>query len=149
MKVMQLHDIRGWRNHNPGSIRHGNIWHGLRTVQTDDDFCQFISPEFGIRAMSRTLNTYYSKHGLRTLREIINRWAPPSENETDAYVRSVCQRVGLAEDQRLPMGIEHMKNPLIKAIIHHQLGCQPYSDWLIDTSILWDLQGVPRGLLPN
>ena len=147
MKPTHLYDIRGWRNNNPDNIRHGSDWQGLRVIQTDDDFCQFISPEYGLRAMSRTLGVYYSKHELRTLREIINRWAPPSENKTEAYIRSVCQRTGLAADQRLPMGIEHMKSGLMKAIIHHELGCQPYSDWLIDTGITWDLQGVPEGLI--
>lgn len=145
--MTELRNIRGWRNNNPGNIRHGDDWLGLKPTQTDDAFCQFLSPEYGIRAMARILMNYYHKHQLRTLRDIVHRWAPPNENDTDAYVRSVCQRIGLAEYQRLPMGINPLLNPLIKALIHHELGCQPYSDWLIDTGITWEKEGVPHRII--
>lgn len=149
MKVKQvaLCEIRGWRNNNPGNLRHGNRWEGLLAVQADPDFCQFYSPEFGIRAMSRTLSTYYNKHGLRTIHSIINRWAPPNENDTDAYIRSVSLRLGISADQTLRMGIDGIKQKLIKAVIHHELGCQPYGDWLIDIGIVWDKEGIPKGVL--
>ena len=136
--MKNLSHIRGWRNNNPGNIRHGDEWEGLRIIQNDSAFCQFTSPEFGIRAMARTLKTYHRKHGLNTLRGIINRWAPPAENNTHAYVLSVSHRMGLHADLPYPIGIDHILNPLIKAIIHHELGCQPYSDWLIDTGISWE-----------
>ncbi|MFI3272941.1 MAG: structural protein, partial [Pseudomonadota bacterium] len=55
---------RGIRNHNPGNIRHGDDWQGLRDTQTDKNFCQFVSPEFGIRALARVLMNYEKKHGL-------------------------------------------------------------------------------------
>ena len=145
--MKHLADLRGWRNNNPGNIKHGDQWLGLRPTQTDDAFCQFISPEYGIRAMTRILQNYYSRHKLKTIQEIINRWAPPVENDTDAYIRSVSQRLGLAENQRLPAGISHLMNPLIKAIIQHENGCQPYSDWLIDVGITWEQQGVPHRII--
>ncbi len=145
--MTDLNTIRGWRNNNPGNIRHGDDWLGLRIIQDDTDFCQFISPEYGIRAMARILRHYYTKHKLKTLRDIVNRWAPPCENDTDAYVRTVSRRMGLAEQQRLPMGIDHLLNPLIKALIHHELGCQPYSDWLIDRGITWEQEGVPHRII--
>lgn len=136
--MKHLNNIRGWRNNNPGNIRHKDEWVGLRVIQNDDAFCQFVSPEFGIRAMARTLKNYHRKHGLNTLRGIINRWAPPCENNTDAYILSVSHRMGQPADQPYPVGIDHILNPLIKAIIHHELGCQPYSDWLVDTGINWE-----------
>lgn len=49
---------RGERNNNPGNIRHGSKWQGLSAEQTDKDFCQFISPEYGIRAIYKLLQTY-------------------------------------------------------------------------------------------
>ncbi len=144
---MLVAQIRGYRNCNPGNIRLGADWRGLRECQTDSDFCQFMSHEFGIRALSRTLRTYYTKHQLRTLRAFINRWAPPSENETDAYVESVAARTGLMPDEPITLGIDWCLTGLTKAIIHHELGCQPYSDWLIDEGIRWDREGVPGNLL--
>ncbi|GAA4648752.1 hypothetical protein GCM10023116_10250 [Kistimonas scapharcae] len=144
---MLVSHIRGFRNCNPGNIRHGESWQGLQDTQTDKAFCQFVSHEFGIRAMSRTLRTYYHRHELRTVREFINRWAPPNENNTDAYVEAVAARLGLPPDFSIDNGIELCLPGLIRAIIHHELGCQPYSEWLIDEGIRWDRDGIPGNTL--
>ena len=57
------------------------------------DFFQFTAPEWGYRALMKTLQTYRRKHGLRTIAEMISRWAPANENDTAAYIRSVCQEI--------------------------------------------------------
>lgn len=49
---------RGERNNNPGNIRHGSKWRGLSIEQADREFCQFVSPEYGIRAIYKLLQTY-------------------------------------------------------------------------------------------
>jgi hypothetical protein len=92
---------RGIRNNNPGNLRHGQPWQGLAPQQTDSAFATFTSMPYGIRALVITLQTYMRKHGLRTVRGIIGRWAPPSENDTGAYIRAVCAPAGLAPDQEL------------------------------------------------
>lgn len=85
---------RGIRNNNPGNIRRSNDnWRGLRSEQTDPQFFQFTAPEWGYRALIKTLQTYRKKHGLRTVKEMIARWAPPGENDTAAYVRAVCREM--------------------------------------------------------
>ena len=66
---------RGERNNNPGNIRHGAKWQGLASTQTDKDFCQFISPEYGIRAIYKLIQTYQKKYGLNTIKTIIYRYA--------------------------------------------------------------------------
>ena len=55
---------RGERNNNPGNIRHGSKWQGLSAQQTDPSFCQFVSPEYGIRAIYKLLQTYQKKYEL-------------------------------------------------------------------------------------
>ncbi len=89
---------RGIRNFNPGNIRHakGTRWQGMSANQNDSAFVQFTGPQWGIRAIARTLITYQDKHALRTIRQIISRWAPPSENNTESYIRQVAARVGVA-----------------------------------------------------
>lgn len=47
------------------------------------------------------LHTYRVRHGCRTIRQMIARWAPPSENATDNYIRAVAQRTGLNPDRPL------------------------------------------------
>ncbi|WP_289290605.1 structural protein P5 [Bacteroides sp. 41_26] len=90
---------RGIRNCNPLNIRRNSTkWQGLRTEQTDSAFFQFISMPYGYRAAIRTLVTYYNKYGLKTIRGIVSRWAPPSENNTENYINVVAKRSGFSPD---------------------------------------------------
>lgn len=83
---------RGIRNNNPGNLRRSrDNWQGLRKEQTDPQFFQFKTMAYGYRALIRTLQNYRRVHGLRTLAEMIARWAPENENNTAAYVKAVCQ----------------------------------------------------------
>lgn len=78
----------GIRLCNPGNIEHGQPWKGL-APPTHKRFASFEGPEWGIRAIHKTLQTYQNVHQLTSIREIINRWAPPVENDTESYVEHV------------------------------------------------------------
>ncbi|WP_241610277.1 structural protein [Rosenbergiella epipactidis] len=119
---------RGIRNNNPGNIRWGDDWQGLvpKSERTDKSFCQFTAPEYGIRAMIIILRNYEKKHGLNTVRKIINRWAPPVENDTEAYVNSVAKQVGVDADKVIDVTDSRVMIPLLEAIITHENGSQPY-----------------------
>lgn len=81
---------RGIRNNNPANIRLGCNWKGLVDISTDKRFCQFVTMAWGVRALLITLRTYVVKHKLHTIRQIIYRWAPPSDgNNTEKYVEFV------------------------------------------------------------
>ena len=82
---------RGIRNNNPLNIRRGQSWRGLRPKQTDSEFCQFITMAWGIRAACRILRTY-RRRGWVTVTQIIEHWAPQTENNTTAYIKYVCLR---------------------------------------------------------
>lgn len=85
---------RGLRNCNPGNIRiTKDKWQGLREVQTDKSFFQFIEMRWGYRALMRTLQNYRKRHGCMTIADFINRWAPPSENNTGSYISRVCREM--------------------------------------------------------
>jgi hypothetical protein len=132
---------RGIRNHNPGNIRRSSDpWQGLAERQGDVEFFTFKSPIYGIRALARTLITYQDKHGLRTIRQIIGRWAPPVENNTNAYVRAVADATDLDADQMLDLHNFDYLFPLTKAIIKHENGQQPYIDAQITKALV--LAGV-------
>lgn len=127
---------RGIRNHNPGNIRHSSAkWMGQSADQPDKDFIKFNSPEMGVRALARVLRTYEEKHGLNTVAGIIARWAPPNENDTTAYVASVSRRIGVEPTAALNLNDYETVVPLVKAIIFHENGSQPYSDDAIMTGI--------------
>ena len=82
-------ETRGIRNNNPGNIEKSknNKWQGMAESQPDKRFITFTSPEWGIRAIARILINYKDKYDLDTVKKIISRWAPPSENNTGAYVK--------------------------------------------------------------
>ena len=81
---------RGLRNNNPLNIRYNprNRWRGQVPNRSDMEFCQFTSMRWGIRA-AFILMINYHKQGINTPRQIITRWAPPSENNTEGYINSV------------------------------------------------------------
>ena len=90
---------RGIRNNNPGNIRiTKDNWKGLRAVQSDKEFFQFISLKWGYRALIRTLQNYRKRHGCETIADFIRRWAPPTENNTMTYIRFVCNKLGVSPD---------------------------------------------------
>ena len=83
---------RGLRNCNPGNLRLSkDKWQGLRPVQADKEFFQFTEMRWGYRALMRTLQNYRRKHKCHTVADFITRWAPECENNTGAYIRSVCR----------------------------------------------------------
>ena len=94
---------RGLRNCNPLNIRRvaGTKWKGQRTEQTDRSFVQFESLEYGIRAAFCILDTYRRKYQDVCVEDIIARWAPPSENATSEYIRTVCRLTGFGGKERL------------------------------------------------
>lgn len=122
---------RGVRNNNPGNIRHGSSrWQGMSAEQTDSNFVQFVSPEYGIRALSILLTNYY-KGGLDTVRKIISKYAPSSENNTAAYANAVAKALGVSPDAVI--NLEAHRAALIAAIVQHENGQQPYTVAQINT----------------
>ena len=98
---------RGIRNNNPLNIRHSSDrWEGARIEQTDKSFVQFENMAYGYRAEWKTLESYW-KYFHRTkqyynVTNIINRWAPPTENDTQAYIRTVLKLTSLGGKEHLP-----------------------------------------------
>lgn len=126
--------MRGIRNNNPGNIRHsGARWQGMSAQQTDPAFVQFEAPEYGIRALSKLLDTYSKNYNLRTVRGIIARYAPSSENNTAAYSAAVAKALGVSPDAVID--VQARKAELVQAIIKHENGAQPYSLAQITTGV--------------
>lgn len=94
---------RGIRNNNPGNIDKTNVkWEG--EVGDDGRFIQFASIEWGIRAMGRILKTYDEKYGRNTIEKIVYRWAPPNENDTEEYIKTVSDISGIPRDKVIIQG---------------------------------------------
>lgn len=76
---------------NPLNIRYNplNQWKGYKGRYKG--FVKFLSLGYGFRA-AFVLLLNYRKKGIVCVRDVIYRWAPSSENDSDAYVSFVCKR---------------------------------------------------------
>ena len=127
---------------NPGNIRKSSIkWDGLSDEQTDKNFAEFKSIEYGIRALAKNLKTYRVNYDLNTIEGIINRWAPPSENPTAKYIKNVSTWMNVKADEPLDIfdtagNLENRERLklLIKAIIRQETG-KTIDDKLVDKGI--------------
>lgn len=85
------------RNNNPGDIQYGSFakMNGADRIEEGVEhprFAHFPTPEVGFAALHALLSgpTY---SGL-TIEDAIDRYAPPSENQTSSYVDYVCHQCG-------------------------------------------------------
>lgn len=118
---------RGIRNNNPMNIRKGNKWKGERFPQTDKAFEEFESMEYGIRAGFKILRNYMRGIGagafkFDTIRLIVRRWAPPSENATSKYVEFVSKSSGIPADRHLDFKDKDSMVRVVDAMIRYECG---------------------------
>ena len=81
---------------NPGNVERTQGWAGMLPdtgYGSEDRFAVFDSPQMGLRALMVDLSTKVKNQG-GDLREMITRYAPPSENPTEKYYEYVKGKVG-------------------------------------------------------
>ena len=95
---------------NPLNIRYSgfNRWQGLCGERKG--FCEFSTLSYGIRAAAIILMRSYRKYDCDTVRSIIRRWAPPSENPTDEYIKFVCEKTKM-------IAVETLRKPAQYALL--------------------------------
>lgn len=94
---------RGIRNNNPGNLIFTNInWTGKLPKEQNKDrrFEMFIAPEYGIRAMIKDLKNDIEK-GKNTVPALMTEYAPRFENNTDAYIQTVCKDLKVSATAKL------------------------------------------------
>lgn len=124
---------RGYRNNNPLNIRiSNNNWQGKITPNTDGAFEQFKSMAYGFRAGFVLLRNYIAQ-GDNTIRRIISRWAPASENNTANYINIVVGQSGIGADVVIA---QTDKSKLIK--IAHAMSA-------VENGWAWSLDDIERG----
>lgn len=101
---------------NPGNLRPSPRYKWIgQSGETPLGFVKFETPYLGIRALYITLCNYIKIHNLNTIRTIISRFAPPTENDTEAYIRFVSARMQIPDTQAIGTHGELLK--LMTAII--------------------------------
>lgn len=120
-----MYTVRGYRNNNPGNIKWDGAtqWKGM--TGQDGPFIRFDSMAHGYRALGRVLRSY-ERQGINTVRRVIDRWAPPSENNTTSYINHVSSKLGVHPDAGISIS-QHIV-ALAQAIARHENGFQAHTD---------------------
>ena len=130
---------RGVRNSNPGNIRKSkDQWEGA--IGDDGAFVIFDSPESGVRALAKNLQSY-GRQGYDSIEKIINRWAPPNENDTKAYIDSVVSATGIPATQSLDLSDPDTLSSLAQAISFHETGSR-YDPEVYQKGVARALNGI-------
>lgn len=92
---------RGIRNNNPGNIRYGDFAYKMGATGRDSGgFAIFPTMAAGTAAENALLQKYLAR-GDDTVRKIISKYAPDSENDTNGYIAQVAKKLGVGPDQKL------------------------------------------------
>lgn len=117
---------RGVRNNNPGNLEFAGQAGATREAGSGR-FARFGTPQAGLDALARQIELYGGR-GYNSVRAIISKFAPPGENDTEGYIRSVASRIGVGETEALKLGNRLQLAQLMQAIIEHENGVKnPYS----------------------
>lgn len=100
------------RNHNPGDLRHSP--HSFHTADAPDAIGQIDTVADGWADLERQLEIYASR-GL-TLGQAIYEWAPPTENDSAAYLAYVIKYLGppansdmlVTDALKIPTGVQNI-----------------------------------------
>ena len=118
---------RGIRNNNPLNIRKGSNWKGERPNQTDKQFEEFQSMEYGIRAAFKLMINHITgfngtRRRMNNLNLLICVWAPPTENATTKYIDFVSESVGLPPSYIIDHNDENLMCRIARAMAFVECG---------------------------
>lgn len=144
----------GVRLCNPLNIKRGIAsgrcdlpWRGLHPIQSHHIFVRFIEPVYGFRAASRILRNYQVWHQIKTVRQVIERFAPAGENDVQAYVSTVVQLSGFGADEQLELTTQITLVRLLGAMVCVEIGRKhPYRDEQIHDGVFLSLAPSPLSL---
>lgn len=138
---------RGLRNRNPGNIRRSAFRYvGEVANPTDREFRQFENIAYGYRALFVLLHTYARRHRCHTIRAIINRYAPPSENNTEGYIARVVRLTSIGADEPIDTLCHDTMVALVAAISEVENGTKAVME---DIEAGWRLFGEQGSVAPQ
>jgi hypothetical protein len=136
---------RGLRDNNPGDLEAppGTSWAG--TVGMDAPFVIFSDTTWGLRALAKDLINNIAGEGYDTITSLIGKFAPPSENNTDAYIAAVSADTGIDADVQLGTDQDTITS-LMRAIVNHELGDSYSLQYVPDADIATGYSMATSGL---
>jgi hypothetical protein len=134
----------GIRNNNPCNIKHSSANNWAGQIGSNRNFCVFSSPLYGLRAAFVLIRNYYMKHRLRTVSEIISRWAPDGSCIERNYSRFVAQGCGITPTEKINPDDEDFMVAFVKGMVTFENGICPYDDALMRSAYRCARNGTLR-----
>lgn len=109
----------GQRNNNYGNLRTTDAF--LGKTGSGQGYDTYETPEMGLRALARVLDTYSTKHGINTIDALVNRYAPASDNtggSHENYKKFLSQQLGIGIND--PIDVRGRRAELMDAIIRFE-----------------------------
>lgn len=97
------------RNNNPGAL------------MPNGQMAQYPDMQTGLAALDKNLQSY-GKQGVNTLAGVISKWAPPNQNDTQAYIKDVSQRLGVNPNQPIDLANPAVRQAISTGIMLHENG---------------------------
>ena len=131
------HGVDGFDN-NVGNLRYSKAnW--SQKGAPHNGFETFATPEAGVRAAIMNLAGY----GDVTLEQAIYKWAPPSENDTEAYVARMEKATGIDRDSLLPLHSVDKMAAFMKEMTRIEKGKVAFSDDVFRKGAESAINGTP------
>lgn len=135
-------NTRGVNNNNPGNIRQTTIpWQG-KTPGNDKSFETFDTAHNGIRALAKNTLTHFNR-GADTVKKLVDKHAPPSENPTNAFIDRVANDMNVKPDQKLDMHNKGMLKSYVESVIKQENKNYEYPAPTVDAAVN-DALGKPK-----
>ncbi|MDV1094951.1 transglycosylase (plasmid) [Raoultella ornithinolytica] len=145
---------RNFRNNNIGNLNFANQeGASLEAANGKGErrFAHFNTPEEGIRALGNQVSSYYNGtskaagyNKLQTVSSIIAKWAPPNENNTNQYIKNVCDYLGVSPTQKIDVSDPDVMTRLVRAIATKEGGNPAVNDDFIKSALGKFNQGTGR-----
>ena len=96
-----------------------NKWQGQ--TGSYKGFAQFENTDYSIRAGVKILRSYRMRN-IKTIRQIIETFAPATENDTERYITSVCKWTGYSASQEVSSPV--IASMVLASMIRMETGLQ-------------------------
>lgn len=113
-EVLRRQGVRNWRNNNPGNLEYGKFSKDRGAVGSDGRFAVFPNIKAGSKAKSDLV--FGPSYVNLSITDAINRYAPPSENDTPRYIKHIVQATGANPNTVLKDLNQTQRNAMLNAI---------------------------------
>lgn len=119
---------RGVRNNNPGNIEYGPFTraHGATGREPEGRFARFATAQDGLNALADKLRDYMG-HGRDSVKSIMEKYAPPGENDTEKYVAFLAKRIGVDPNAHLDPNNLQQLTGMMDGIVRYENAKNPYA----------------------